>query len=75
MLLPPPLPFHPFLTFDTSLFLLHLTQDNNTTHTPLTPLIAMDMDRDMSKYTSLLQTAKAEHDLGDLKVKLEAGST
>ncbi|KAF9318940.1 hypothetical protein BG003_010244 [Podila horticola] len=29
--------------------------------------MTMDMDRDMSKYASLLQTAKAEHDLGDLK--------
>ncbi|KAF9332004.1 hypothetical protein BG006_005124 [Podila minutissima] len=27
----------------------------------------MDMDREMSKYASLLQSAKAEHDLGDLK--------
>lgn len=32
--------------------------------------MTMDMDRDMSKYASLLQTAKAEHDLGDLKVKM-----
>ncbi|KAG0035043.1 hypothetical protein BGZ81_001102 [Podila clonocystis] len=29
--------------------------------------MTMDMDRDMSEYASLLQTAKAEHDLGHLK--------
>ena len=65
----PLLPFLPFHTFDTSLSFLHLTlsigdkkrhNHDHTTHTPHTPLMTMDMDRDMSKYASLLQTAKAE---------------
>lgn len=68
-----PFPFPPFLTIDNSLYTTLFQKKktrprHDTTHAAHTLLMTMDMDRDMSKYASLLQTAKAEHDLGDLKV-------
>lgn len=67
----PPLPFSLFTLIESALFTSaeQVTTNNHSLITTLRRTFPHLSDMDLSRYASLLQTAKAEHDAGDLKVR------